>query len=85
MHTQELEQQRARAERHAEAAAAAEAARAVAEEERRRLQAKFARSDKGTAMLRAARLKMEADALREKLAIAEAALKDQARSFTLNQ
>ncbi len=56
---------------------AAELARTAAEEEARRLRAKFARSDKGTALLKAARLKMELESCREKLAAAEAGLKDQ--------
>ncbi len=59
---------------------AAELARVAAEEEARRLRAKFARSDKGTALLKAARLKMELETCREKLAAAEACLKDQVRS-----
>lgn len=76
--SQDLEQARVRSERQAQLLATAEAARAAAEADRQRLQTKFIRSDKGTAMLRAARLKMEADALKEQLAAAEAALRDQA-------
>jgi actin-related protein len=74
---QDLELQRTKVARQAELLEAAEAARVEAEEGRRRLEAKFVRSDRGTALLKAARMKMEADALREKLAAAEAALKAQ--------
>ena len=74
---QEAEHQRAKAERQAELAVAAELARASANDEVQRLRSKFARSDKGTALLKAARLKMELEACREKLASAEAGMKEQ--------
>lgn len=74
---QEAEHQRAKAERQAELAVAAELARASADDEAQRLRSKFARSDKGTTLLKAARLKMELEACREKLALAEASAKEQ--------
>ena len=77
MPKQEAEHQRAKAERQAELAVAAELARASADDEAQRLRSKFARSDKGTALLKAARLKMELEACREKLALAEASAKEQ--------
>lgn len=80
-----MEHQRVKAERQAELAVAAALARTAAEDEAKRLRAKFARSDKGTALLKAAHLKMELEACREKLAAAEAGLKDQVCGLKLSQ
>ena len=63
---QEAEFFKAKAERQAELLAKAELARMEAERERARMEAKFTRTDKGTAMLmNAARLKIELEACRE--------------------
>ena len=65
---QEAEFFRAKAERQAELLTKAELARMDAERERACMEAKFTRTDKGTAMLKAARLKLELEACRERLA-----------------
>ena len=65
---QEAEFFKAKAERQAELLGKAELARMEADRERARMESKFARTDKGTAMLKAARLKIELEACRERLA-----------------
>ena len=65
---QEFEHLRAKAERQAELLKRAEAARVEAEEARARMEAKFTLSEKGTALLHAARLKLELEACRNRLA-----------------
>ena len=65
---QEAEFFKAKAERQAELLARAELARMEAERERARMESKFTRTDKGTALLNAARLKLELEACRERLA-----------------
>ena len=59
---------RAKAARQAELLEKAERARVEAEEDRARMEAKLALSDKGAALLHAARLKLELEACRDKLA-----------------
>ena len=59
---------RAKAERQAELLGKAERARVEAEEDRARIEAKFAHSEKGAALLHAARLKLELEACRDQLA-----------------
>ena len=59
---------RAKAERQAELLEKAERARVEAEEDRARMEAKFALSDKGAALLHAARLELELEACHDKLA-----------------
>ncbi len=65
---QETDHLRAKAERQAELLETAERARVEAEEDHARMEAKFALSDKGAALLHAARLKLELEACRDKLA-----------------
>lgn len=65
---QEFEHLRAKAARQAELLERAEEARVEAEEDRARMEAKFMLSDKGTALLEAARLKLELEACRNRLA-----------------
>ena len=66
-HWQEAEFFKAKAERQAELLGKAELARMEAERERARMEAKFARTEKGVAMLDAVRLKLELQACRERL------------------
>ena len=65
---QEADFFKAKAERQAELLTKAELARMDAERECARMESKFTRSDKGAAMLKAARLKIELEACRERLA-----------------
>lgn len=68
MLAQEADFLRAKAERQAELLAKAERGRMEAEEDAGRMEAKWTRTDKGTALLDAARLKLELEACRQKLA-----------------
>ena len=76
---QDLEHARLKGERQSQLLVNAELARHAAEEERGRIESRFARSERGAALLRATRLKMELTEARERLAACEARLKEQAR------
>ncbi len=73
---QEAEFFKAKAERQAELLAKAELGRMEAERERARTESKFTRTDKGTALLNAARLKIELEACRERLAELESQVRE---------
>ncbi len=77
--TQDLEHARLKAERQGQLLVGAEMARAAVAEEKRRLEAAFARSDRGSQLLRATRLKLELGQAREQLASCQARLAEQAR------
>ena len=76
---QDLEHARLKADRQSQLLVAAEMARAAASEEKRRLEAAFARSDRGAALLRATRLKLELQEAREALTATNTRLAQQAR------
>ena len=73
---QETDHLRAKAARQAELLEKAERARVEAEEDRARMEARLALSDKGAALLHAARLKLELEVCRDKLAQLERHVRD---------
>ena len=79
-HLQELEDARLKSERQSQLLAAAEAARCAAEEDRGRIEPRFARPDQAAWLLLVTRLKVDLDVTRGRQAACEARLREQARA-----